>query len=140
MNREIKFRGKKLKTGEWVYGYYAELHIADHLTNKIETQHAIFNDEYGERGKGGYWNDVDLDTVGQFTGLHDNYGKEIYEGDIIRFDYYEVLYSVVYSDSIGAFVLDEIPSSGNVDVIGSEYPEKFGEIIGNIHDTPELLK
>lgn len=64
--REIKFRGKRLDNGKWVYGYLAD----ENYINDINT----FDLSSIE---------VDSDTVGQYTGLNDANGKEIYEGDII---------------------------------------------------------
>lgn len=70
MRREIRFRGKDIKTGEWIEGFYAPLHIAmtdnhDEVTGFKEIP-SIFNDEPGERSKGGYWHTVDPNTVGQY--------------------------------------------------------------------------
>ena len=121
MNREIIFRGKskeELTLGEWIYGY-------------------LFNIE-GE--KAWIWNgipqEVLTDTVGQYTGIKDIDGKEIYEGDIVK-DKYENRYEVRYDDKRMSWIAHStIPFENNIPLcVVTECT-----IIGNIHDNPDLLE
>ena len=68
MKREIKFRGKSLHTGEWHYGDLVQ-----------PTDNTVF---IQERGTAGFLSNPE--TIGQFTGLHDKNGIEIYEGDLVE--------------------------------------------------------
>ena len=125
--RTIKFRGKSILTDEWFYGDL--VHSADKKRTAILVND---KDSYDEC-------EVDPETVGQFTGLYDREGKEIFEGDILRFGNSQSgVCEVKWNEHIAAFCIrfyfkDEIgsrPLGGGVEFA----------IIGNIHDNPELLK
>ena len=132
--REVIFRGKRTDSGEWVYGYYTK---ARYFLNKKE-MHIIFEPDveaFPHCEFTGY-EEVLPETVGQYTGLTDKNGKRIFEGDIVSLVKHDgLIYKVVYvpcryelvnSKGVNCFVLD-IYKSENI------------EVIGNIHDNPELL-
>lgn len=139
MNREIKFRGKcspqsKYK-GEWVTGSLVVPEI-------IKDNELLIVVAHSDNCKTTYH--VDKDTVGQFTGLRDKNGKEIYEDDIIYFDFCGEKYIVCvgFNNEIGAWCV-AFKGSGYVGTtpLGKmlcEYDDM--EVIGNIHDNPELIK
>lgn len=123
--REIKFRGRDICTGEWLYGDLRQR--AGCLPSIIRS--------FCNNGKLDYCETpIHRDSLGQFTGLHDKNGKEIYEGDIIRYDMggeCEVSYCVG-----GGFAgFDLSPAFHD-----EEHHLTDVEVIGNIHDNPELLK
>ena len=132
--RTIKFRGKNIETGEWVYGFYTQGgYIRE--DGSLKVRHIIHSD---------ILYDVQEETIGQFTGLYDYNGNEIYEGDILRYIQWEnneeVLYYITFEEEMGSFVLQK-PTLKHKDNISqlAIYGLKL-EVVGNIHDNPELLK
>jgi uncharacterized phage protein (TIGR01671 family) len=130
--RTIKFRGKILElnigcdknVGDWVYGDL-------HLLSKIPHIHA---------GSRKYI--IDTETIGQYTGLKDKNGVEIYEGDIIvgqKFNYKGVLRKVEYNDENAMFIAKTIPDFDFCQIRKDWILKYEKEVIGNIHDNPELL-
>lgn len=127
MNREIKFRGKDKKTGEWFYGNLFDKDTSGR-THICTTKKGCL--------------DIDPDTVGQYTGLKDKKGKDIYEGDILGCANPKIKHLVFYNERQGRFMA---ALDGNLDDdfwlcgFDSERWNASKEIIGNIHDNPELL-
>ena len=123
MNREIKFRGLVLQSCRfWCYG---SLRICD------DGMHIIY-DKYSRDNFA-----VDYKTIGQFTGLCDRKGKEIYEGDIFQrynsiVDKVEFL-EICYAENLCAFW---VKGFGNL----NRDVSKHFEVIGNIYENPELMK
>ena len=151
--RTIKFRGKRTDNGEWVYGDLTKL-----ITPEGNVGYFIITENKGDFRDDvpvnsisyTLYNDIFLvsqSSVGQFTGLHDREGKEIYEGDIVsmltkRFG--EEIFIIAYEDShLGAFVLCEGDvHSSFICVFGKNYGYEpyYCEVVGNIHDNPELIE
>ena len=125
MSREIKFRGKRIDNGEWVYGYYYKEAVHDDDANKfihIEYIKEIYGDHYVNR-------EIEKGTSGEFTGL-----KEIFEGDIMKGLYKgkEFIGKVVYVEWLSGFKV--LSNLGRLDIFEND------EIIGNIHQDKHLLK
>ena len=134
--RTIKFRAKS-EEGEWIVGHYVgkpsinEVCIlpfqnVNYHINSIDDSECYY---------------CIADTIGQFTGLYDKNGKEIYEGDILRYDDNNRLYVVTFESGMfyasvkecnkgffGDFPLHAITEDGKC------------KIVGNIYDNAELLK
>ena len=124
--REILFRGKRVDNSEWVEGYYCR---AFRWAGDKEPVPAIQeNDSFMFRA-------IDPETVGQYTGLTDKNGNRIFEGDIIKFCTGLKKPYIVEFDT-GRFVLTR--SDAHAEII--DVCIVPCEVIGNIHDNPELLK
>lgn len=132
MNRTIKFRGKRLDNGEWVYGDL-EYNRAKNIA-RIHT--------YDEDGEYLIQHSVDPATVGQFTGLLDKNGKEIYEGDILMLGSSDAgICEVKWNESQLAFCI-RFYYERNLGIRPLGAWARDGKniaILGNIHDNPEPL-
>ena len=128
MKREIKFRGKDF-LGRWHYGY---LHLATGSSSLM-----IQVDSFDSFG-------VLPESVGQFTGLLDKNGKEIYEVDIIGCHNPSINHLIFYNEKQGRFMA---ALNGDIEndfggVCGLDDSRWTGskKVIGNVYDNPELLK
>lgn len=125
MNREIILRGKSLSNNSWETGFYfmsnGHYFIQWAIANSPET-----------------WCEIDEETIGQFTGLLDKNGKKIFEGDIVLSPSGKPMV-ISWNKKFASFCLDRK---------GWAFSHWFGEacdpqeieIIGNIHENPELLE
>ena len=157
--RKILFRGKRKDIGVWEKGYYCrherrQVCPIDDELREDESQHLIMYDEFAD------WNmpkrlsavEVLPETVGQFTGLSDKNGKWIFEGDIVKYDDY--IFVVKYGKCGGcANDLNYGYMGFYVDAANCKTKKYMDcglrndicyftdiEVIGNIHDNPELLE
>ena len=149
MNREILFRAKC--SGVWRYGSY--VHFDKKPTNSRcninYKDFIITNEDDGEH----YYPITALSSIGQYTGLKDKYGKEIYEGDILKTPR-GFIGQVVFGRAeeecrhkvFGRMVIDCYTTYGWIFVRGDGYKCSIddelleGETIGNVFSNPELLK
>lgn len=161
MNRQIKFRGKNIHTGQWLYGDYHYEGNTHYITKP---------DQFRDYAPVQFI--VDEKTVGQFTGITDEEGREVFEGDILEADYkYDIItanggvdsdndcicYGVVEFDNdtlqwslnvykaesyIREYLKEEGCSLVPLCIFGHEhgYANPNMKVIGNRYDDPELLE
>ena len=123
MNREMEFRGQRVDTKEWVYGY---------LFGIWEQRYILWGTTNGAPNM----IEVIPETVGQYTGREDKRGQKIYEGDIFNMGDKNIRYSVVWHDN--GFMGRQFHCLGSY--CGLTYFNSSIEVMGNIHEHIELLE
>lgn len=144
MKREHKYRGRRLDGQGWIFGDLIENQGRYFIYH--ETSESTLQDN--DASIVALAISVDNETVGQFTGLKDKNGRDIYEGDIIEcVDSHgePVRHFVEFCERRGYYAQyfaghSPLPAY-EAGPIYQDYIDKFGKyVIGNIHDNPELLK
>lgn len=135
MKREMLFRGKRVDTNEWVYGYHVCLN---------ETKHFIYTG-YAETDCGNYYPDyyeVIPETIGQYVCMSDKRGTMLFEGDVVAIEYVDFTrrYWVKYKEDRAWYALEPIPRRFIDEWLDHDAITYSSEIIGNIYDNPELYE
>lgn len=134
--REVLFHGKRIDNGEWVEG---NLFIPDKVTRlDVPTEILVGTNVV----RISY--EVDPSTVGQYTGLTDKNGKKIFEGDICQIKNHRLIseapFVIEWEDFVyNGWVWKDLDENKNEDCF-TRAVAKICEVIGNIHDNPELLE
>jgi uncharacterized phage protein (TIGR01671 family) len=127
--REIKFRGKRIKNGKWVYGKLCAKYLKPYFRADITIKFDIY-----------------ISTLGEYTGLKDQFGKEIYSGDIVSWrlnsEHDTFLKGIVkWCDYMAGFAIYKSEEDDNPYETDWYKVVKNGvEVIGNIYDNPRLIK
>ena len=130
INRDKGYHRTNYKNGDWVYGLLTRMY-----DERFETLPAEMANEGGVNGI-----EIDHNTIGQYTGLTAK-NRKIFEGDIVKFG--DIIGIINYN--FGCFCVKtnkpdwKSRTNPAIDIVFNEYPNEV-EIIGNIHDNPELLK
>ena len=146
--REILFRGKRIDNGEWIEGYLCKCEFLQNRVYILPIAYVaqVCHDERHELMIGGFA-EVDPVTVGEYTGLADCRRMRIYEGDIIRTKKYGKVvghtnvndYDTFYvTYRLCVFRLERDKPDRGFHLVDNGFDKM--EIIGNIHDNPELLE
>jgi len=130
MNNRYLFRGKRLDNGEWAEGLL--------FANKFGKHYILPYEHYGSIGLTSSMY-VDPATVGQCTGLKDKNGKPVFEGDILVKSERSYTIAIIAKWQDGGWCCGGVTACQYTYRADSYTLAKF-EVIGNVHDSPELLE
>ena len=145
--REILFRGKRIDNGKWRIGFYCQ--VADESDGGARVKHVIVVPTFKTQ-TGFLVYEVIPSTVGQYTGKTDKHKVKIFEDDIIRANNDGAVGVIRFGEAIGIY--PEVCHVGfyvswqgeNKDYLRADLgywvSRRDVEVVGNIHDNPELLK
>lgn len=129
--RRILFRGKCIDNNNCPFSgtlVYGDLNIWE-------------DGPYIASRKTAYCHQVDPETVGQYTGLFDKNGKKIFEGDIVKWQTVGLEYKIMTIEFYrGGYIAVPVDPELRRPIIRLGNEQEYCEVIGNIHDNPELLK
>ena len=131
--REIKFRGKRTDDGEWVAGMLLGDYIV--YSYEVDSNYGEETDLYATE-----FYEVTPETVGQYTGLKDKNGKEIYEGDILHWEMHWGWYVGFENGAFRRIPLNHIQRINWEHYVLQQEDFDTWEVIGNIHENKDLLK
>lgn len=132
--REILFRGKRVDNGKWIFGGYAKCNNRHYILTDID----LFCKEWVFKNI-----EVIPETVGQYTSFTDKNGKKIFEGDIVNYTGMPKIYMIDFHEEFlhcSLFYYDKELKNIYYCGIVHKNDGKSIEVIGNIHDNPELLE
>lgn len=159
MNRKILFRGKRTDNGEWVYGSFVHLFEKNPFSRVAN----MSSDMYFIVEINGKIQEVDKETVSQYTGLNDKNGQKIWENDIVRFhgndkDLVKIVFGEFVAietktlqaiDKVVGWHYEVLPTDELSKIEPFNYPMPINEyyvevldaeVIGNIFDNKEILE
>jgi uncharacterized phage protein (TIGR01671 family) len=141
MKRVLKFRGKRIDNGQWVEGMLdyritSGLFVIHVTADLPPTQFEPGGDIYSE------YFEVDPETVGQFTGLLDKNGTEIYENDLIKTEagIYKVFFGDNKEDHFIGWSVEKVTNKEHFSINGIEGKNNNIEVIGNVFENANLLQ
>ena len=141
--RYPKFRAKSLNSDKWVYGYvmnmYSQFRLFIGVWKNIGGEATVKDELFSS------FKEIDKETLGEFTGLQDKNGVEIYEGDIVEYKVFrddkEKILAIIEWDNKGAisWAKRDINTKWSYTCSFLNSKDEL-KVIGNIHDNPKLWK